>query len=144
MTNALDSFATLMKIGDGATPEVFTTIAEVLDIEGISLATNMTDATNHSSPGGFEEKIGSTLKVGPIKFGINFVPTAVTHSYTSGLIRDWYNKTLRNFRLVFPNVGATTWNFSAYVSLVDIKAPVQGKLTADITLDVTGQPTLAG
>ena len=144
MTGAISSFGTLLKIGDAGSPEVFTTIAEVTDIGGISLSTQTEDVTSHSSPGGFEEKIPTTHAVGPVKFSINFIPTGPTHSYSTGLIKDWYNKTLRNFKVVFPDTGATTWPFAAYVTLVDIKAPVKGKLAADVTLDITGQPTLAG
>lgn len=142
-SEAISSFGTLLKIGDGGTPETFTTIAEVTDINGISLKSNTEDTTNHSSPGSFEEKIVTTLTMGPIKFGINFIPTAATHSYSTGLIKDWYNKTKRNFQLVFPDTGHTTWSFPSFVTLVDIKAPVKGKLPADVTLDITGQPTLA-
>jgi hypothetical protein len=144
MTGAISAFGTLLKIGDGGSTEVFTAIAEVTDIGGITLSTATEDATNHSSSGGFEEKIPTTLSTGPVKFGINFVPTGPTHSYSTGLIKDWVNKTKRNFKLVFPDTGATTWSFAAYVTGVDIKAPVKGKLAADITLDITGQPTLAG
>jgi hypothetical protein len=145
MTNALSSFGTLIKIGDGATPtENFTTIAELLDIDGVTLKTNTEDATNHSSPSGYEDKIPTTLAVGPVKFGINFIPTSATHSQSTGLIKDWKNKTPRGFKLVFPDIGATTWTFVAYVTSVDIKAPVKGKLRADVTLDITGSPTLAG
>lgn len=144
MTDTISSFGTLLKIGDAATPEVFTTIAEITDIAGVTLATATEDATNHSSPGGFEEKIPTTLSVGPVKFSINFLPTGLTHSYSTGLIKDWINKTKRNFKLVFPDTGATTWLFAAYVTDVGIKAPVKGKLAADVTLDITGQPTLAG
>lgn len=143
-SNAISSFGTLLKIGDGGGTETFTTIAEVTDINGVSLKSNTEDTTNHSSPGSFEEKIVTTLTMGPIKFGINFIPTAATHSYTTGLIKDWKDKTKRNFQLVFPNTGATTWTFSAFVTLVDIKSPVKGKLSADVNLDITGQPTLAG
>ncbi|KKK53886.1 hypothetical protein LCGC14_3090310, partial [marine sediment metagenome] len=34
MSNAISSFGTLLKVGDGAGTEVFTTIAEVMDIDG--------------------------------------------------------------------------------------------------------------
>ena len=145
MTDALSSFGTLIKIGDGATPtEGFTTIAELLDIDGVTLKSNTEDATNHSSPGSFEEKVVTTLSAGPVKLGINFIPTNATHSQSTGLIKDWKNKTKRNFQIVFPDSGATTWSFAAYVTNVDIKAPVKGKLRADVTLDITGSPTLAG
>jgi predicted secreted protein len=140
-TPALSSFSTFLKRGDGGAPENFTLIAEVGDIAGPSMKANTDDATSHSSFGGFQEQIPTTLAVGDIKFPVNFVPSNATHSYSAGLIKDWYNKTLRNFQIVFPD--STTWAFSAYVIGVDMKAPVKGTLTADITLSVTGAPTLA-
>lgn len=144
MTSAINSFGTLLKIGDGGGTEVFTTIAEVLDISGPALKMNTEDATNHSSTGGYEEYIPTTLAAGELTFGLNFQPTAATHSQTSGLLKDFKNKTKRNFQLVFPDAGSTTWAFAAYVTGFEPKAPVKGKLSADVTLLITGQPTLAG
>lgn len=144
-SSALNSFGTLLKIGDGGSPtETFTTIAEVGDINGVSLKQETEDVTNHSSPGGFKEKKPTILDAGQVKFSVNFIPTNATHSNTSGLIKDLVNKTLRNFKLVFPDTGSTTWAFSAYVAAVETKAVVKGILKADVTLEITGQPTLAG
>lgn len=142
-TAAISSFGTLLKIGDGATPEVFTTIAEVRDISGIDLELDTEEVTSHSSTDGWVEKIGTLLSMGPIKFGINWVPTGATHSFTTGLVKDMVNRTRRNFQLVLPNIGATTWAFSAFVKAFSAKAPVKGELGADVTLDITGKPTLA-
>lgn len=145
MSNALNSFGTLLKIGDGATPtEGFTTIAEVLDISGPALKANTEDVTSHSSTGGWEESIPTTLAAGEVTFDVNFIPTTATQSQTSGLLRDLKNKTKRNFQLVFPDTGSTTWPFAAYVTGFEPKAPVKGKLSAAVTLMITGQPTLAG
>lgn len=138
-TAALASYPTLLKRGDAATPEVFTTIAEVGDIDGPTLKSQMEDATSHSSAG-WEEKIPTIQSVGQIKFPVNFIPSNATHSYAAGLVKDWYNRTKRNFQLYYPD--ATTCTFSAYVAEVAMKNPVKGKLTADVTLDVTGAPTL--
>jgi len=137
---ALAGYSTVLKRGNAATPEVFTTVAEVGDIDGPTLKSQMEDATSHSS-GGWEEKVPTIQSVGQIKFPVNFVPTNATHSYAAGLVLDWKNKTLRNFQMVWPD--ATTWTFSAYVAEVAMKGSVKGKLTADITLDVSGAPTLA-
>ena len=143
MTNAIDAFGTLLQRGDGATPESFTTIGEVGDIEGPELETDTEDVTNHSSTGGYEEVIGTILRTGEVTFPVNYIPTNATHNATTGLLLDWKNKTLRNFQLVFPDGSSTTWSFSAIVTAFAPQAPVAGKLGADVTLKLSGQPTLA-
>lgn len=144
MTQAIASFGTLLKIGDGGTPENFTTIAEVQDISGPSLELDVEEVTSHDSPGGWEEVVGTILHGGEVEFDINFVPTATTHrDQTGGLLNDMKNRTKRNFKLVFPDAGNTTWSFSAYVVSFEPEATVDGKLSASVTLRITGQPTLA-
>lgn len=144
MTNAISSFGTLLKIGDGATPtEAFTTIAEVKDISGPSLALEVTEVTSHSSPNGWREKIGTLLDGGEVTFEINYVPTENTHDAGTGLVKDMKDRTLRNFQLVFPDVASTTWEFSALVSAFEPSAPVDGSLAASVTLSISGEPTLA-
>ncbi len=142
-TIAISSFATLLKLGDGATPtESFTTIAEVKDIKGPKLSLGTEEVTAHDGSG-WEESIATILKAGDVSFEINFVPTNTTHSYSAGLIKDMVNKTKRNFKLVFPNTGATTWQFAAWVTGFEPSEPVEGTLAASVTLKITGQPTLA-
>lgn len=142
MTSALSSFGTLLKKGDGGSPESFATIAEVLDIEGPELALDTEEATSHDSTGGWEEVVGTILRSGEIGFEINYVPTGATANASTGLIADMKNRTRRNFQLVFPDSGNTTWSFTALVTKFAPKAPVAGKLTADISLKLSGQPTL--
>ena len=143
MTDAIASFNALIKIGDGATPtEAFTTIAEVMDISGPSLTLNTAEVTSHDS-GGWKETIGTILEGGEVSFDINFVPTNATHSEGSGLIADMLARTVRNFQIVFPDSGSTTWEFAALVTGFEPGAPVDGALTASVTLEITGEPTLA-
>lgn len=144
MTSGISAFGTLLKIGDGGGTEVFTTIAEVKDISGPSLKLDTEEVTSHSSTGGWREYIATLLDAGEVTFDVNFIPTNATHSQTSGLLKDLKNKTLRNFQLVFSNVGATTWAFSAFVTGFEPAEPVEGVLAASVTLKITGQPTLAG
>ena len=132
------AFGTLMKIGDGGTPESFATIAEVTDLQGPSGKTAMVELTNHGSPSAHTERVPTIVDPGTWKLSVNFTPTAITQNYATGLIRDWINRTKRNFRLVWPNAANTTIAFAAYVTAFDTKAPVDGKLSADISLDVTG------
>jgi hypothetical protein len=134
-----------MKIGDGATPtETFTTIAEVMDIVGPSMSLGTHDVTNHSSSGAWKEVIPGLLEPGEVTFPIAFLPTTPTHSQSTGLLRDMKNRTKRNFQIVFTDAGATAWTIAAYVTGFEPTMPVDGLLGADVTLKVTGQPTLAG
>lgn len=144
MSDAKSSFGTLLKLGDGGGgSEVFTTVAEVKDITPIPFTADTEEVTHHSSPGGYEEHIVTILRTGEVKFAINWLVQNATHSYSAGLLKDYEDKTLRNFQLVLTDVGTTTWAFSAYVTGFEPDAPVAGVSEASITLKVTGQPTLA-
>lgn len=143
-TGAISAFGTLLKIGDGGSPsETFTTIAEVTDLSGPALELKTIEATSHSSTDGWEEFIGGLLSGGEVTFDVNFIPTNPTHSYSAGLLRDMVNRTVRNFKLVFPNLSATTWTFAALVTGFEPKEPTDDKLSASVTLQITGKPTLA-
>lgn len=140
---ALSAFGTLLKIGDGGGTEAFTTIAGVRDITGPSLRMEAIEVTNHSSTGGWREFVGGLFSGGEVTFDLLFDPDAATHSYSTGLINDMVDRTLRHFQVVFTDPTPTTWAFSALVTGFEPTAPVDGALTASVTLTVSGQPTLA-
>lgn len=142
MTNALAAYGTLMQIGDGATPEVYATIAEVLDIS-TNVRLNTEDATNHSSPNAWGEKIATIKEMDDITFQVNYIPDDTTHGYSAGLMNDLDDRTLRNFKIVFTDSATTEWIIPAYVAAIGPAMPVRGKLTASIVLSVASAPTLA-
>jgi len=141
-TGALAAYGVLLKVGNGATSETFTTIAEVRDIEGPELELEAKEVTSHDS-GGWREFIGTLLSGGEVSFDLNFIPTNATHSYSAGLIKDMTDRTRRNFQLVFSDSGGTTWNFAALVTGFSPSAGVEDELKAEVTLTITGAPTLA-
>ena len=143
MSSAIGAFGTLLKIGDGATPtENFTTIAEVSNISGPGLSMDTIDVTSHSSADGWREYIAGQLEAGEITFDINYIPTEVTHNLAKGLLGDLAAKTRRNFQLVFPDAGSTTWKFTALVTGFEPSEPVDDKLAASVSLKLSGKPTL--
>jgi predicted secreted protein len=142
-SNAISGHGTLLEIGDGATPtEGFTAIAELGDIPGPTMSRSIIDVTNQASPG-WKDKIAGIKDPGSISLLLAFVPTDATQSYTSGLIRDFVNGTKRNFKLIFPNVGATFWLFTGIVKSVASDGPLDGKLGLKVDIELTGAPTLA-
>jgi hypothetical protein len=142
MTSAISSFGVLVKKGDGGSPEVFATIAELLDIEGPSLELDTEEVTSHASTDGWAEYIGTILDAGEVTFDVNYVPTNATHNASTGLIKDMVNRTKRNFQIVFSDSGNTTWAFTALVTKMGPAAPVRGALRGSVTLRITGKPTL--
>lgn len=143
-SNAIGGFGTLVKIGDGGGTEVFTTIAELKNIKLPGVKNVIVDVTSHSSPGGIKEKLAVLGEITEMTFDINFIPTTATHSYTSGLIKDALNRTKRNFKVVLPDAGGTTWQGAAYVEEFTPEGPVDNALKASVKLTPAGQWTFAG
>lgn len=136
MSNANFAWGTLLQRGDGETPEVFTTIAEVNDISGPGFALDTIEVTNHDSPEGWEEHIGGILRSGEITYDINYDKESTAHL---GLISDMTGRIKRNFKITFPD--DTEIILTALVTGFEFGAPVEDKLSASVTLKGTGKPT---
>lgn len=139
MSDAIAAFGTLLQLGNGAgTAETFTTIAEVGDIDGPTDTVDTIDVTNHSSPGARKEFIASLIDGGEVSFPINWIPTDPTHDDSTGLKSVLDARAVRHWKLVYPD--STEDAFSALLTKFARKAPVADKLSADITLKVSGEP----
>ena len=136
------AYGTLLKVGDAASPEVFTTVAGVVEIGGPSLEMEPIEVTNHSSANAWREYIGGLLNGGEVSL-INYDPAHATLDAGTGPIKDMTDRTLRNWQLVFSDSGTTTWTISAFVTGFEPGAPVDDKLSAAVTLTLSGEPTLA-
>ena len=116
-------------------------IAEVQDLAGPNLSLATDDATHHESPDAWEEFIATVKSGGEVTFPINYVPTGSTHDASTGLIKWLNDRSLRNFRMTFPD--NTAWPFSAFVTAFNPMAPVKGKLAANVTLKISGAVSVA-
>jgi len=140
-TVAVSSHGTLLKAGDGAGSESFTTVGEVMDISGPSIALAVEEVTSHDSAG-WREFVPTLKEIGEVTFTINFNAGA-TQGFAAGLYLDMINKTKRNFQIVIPTTSAKTGSFAAFVTAFPLDLPVEGVIRADITLQGTGAITWA-
>ena len=145
-TGALSSFGTLIKMGDGGTPtETFTTIAEVRDISGPAFALGTEEVTNHDSAG-WREYVPTLLEAGEVSFDLNFKGDA-TQGFAAGSVYSaMTGKTKKNFTITLPSgVGSSNdvISFAGYVTGFEISAPVEGVLSASLTIMITGAPSIA-
>lgn len=140
-TSAIPGYGTYLKMGDGGTPEVFTTLVEVRDIDLPEISLETDEATSHDS-NGWEEVIGTILSGGEPKFEINWIPSDPTHDETTGALSAILNRTKKNWQIVLPG-SVKTFAFAAYLTKFTPKAPVKEKLAAEIELKVSGAVTVS-
>lgn len=142
-SQAIFAGGTLLKIGDGAVSEAFTTVAEVKSISGPQFDTDDIDVTTHDTSDGFHEHIAGLKEGGELGFDINFVPTHATHSLATGLLGSYMENgdKRHNFQIVFPD--STTWLIPGFVKSFSINAPVDDVLSASVSIKVSSRPTLS-
>ena len=141
MTSATSGFGTLLKEGDGGSPEAFTAIAEVRSLSGPSSTMSPIDVTNHQSTSGWREFVAGLLDGGQVTLDINYLPANATHNASTGFLNTYENKTSRNFLLRFPDAAGTTWAFKGFFDSVSPTAPIDGALTASVSIKITGVVT---
>lgn len=145
MSQAIIGLKTQMQIEDSSNPGTYLTIAEVLTITALSLSTESVDVTNMDSPDKFMEFIPGLRDSGEVSFDINYIFDEATHGSSTGILQDFVDveTTVRNFKIIFPDVGSTTWSFAGFVTGFTLNDPVDAAVTASITIKVTGKPTFA-
>lgn len=138
-TGARSGFGSLLKRGDGATPEVYTTVAEVVDIGEVSITQATADGTHMESAGRFMEKIPTLLEAGSVSVSLNFLPGDTTQNL---LRADMVAGTTRNFQITVPGTSKVL-AFAAIVTKWGPSIPHDGKMTQTIELTPTGVSTFA-
>ncbi len=142
-SNAAPAINTLLKFGDGAMSETFTTVAEVRSLTGPQMSANMVDVTNHSSGDPWMEKIATLRDAGTISFLINFNHSDPTHDHNTGVLYVFSNALRRHMKIILPD-NTELLSFSGYVSKVNFNFAVAGVQEATIDITIVGKPTILG
>lgn len=137
VTGAKIGYGSLLKRGNGASPEVFTTIAEIRKVGEFGSERGLIDVTNLDSPDTFMEYILSMKDGVELAVEANFLPNNATQSPTAGIIKDHDDGTTRNFTLTLPGTFGK-FAFSALVRAWKANVDPNDALVATFTLKVTG------
>lgn len=107
----------------------YTSVAQVLDIDGPSIKTDSVDITNMDSTSATREKIPGLIDPGQYTFSIVHLKTTVTALFA--LLR-----VVRFWRLTLPG-GEGVWKSKGFI--VDLKpgTPVEDKMTDDLTIELS-------
>ncbi len=136
-------FGVVLKRGNAASPEVFTAIAELFNLSGPSLSMDTVQSTHTQSTGDYHEYLAGILEAGEVSAEVNFLPADATQTEAAGILLDMKNRTLRNWEIIWTDSAPTTWTFAAFCTGFEPSAPIDDRMTASITLKLSGDPTLS-
>lgn len=134
----IDGFGTILKRGDGETPEVFTAIANLTTVDDGGRVRNTIDVTAHDSPNQYMEFVGGLIDPGEVTVDINYDPAV--HDVLEADLED---TDPRNYQIVFPDTAETTFSFAAVMTGFSKSAPYDDKLSGSLTFKVSGKPSIA-
>lgn len=134
----------LIQVGDGASPQVFTTVANVTDFsEPVKADTvEVTNVGDH-----WKRRITTLLDMGSISFNIFWMMLDSTQDNVGtgpagGLRYLMINSVLADWQVVYPDGSDSTDSFAAYVVSFAITGKTGDVFRAAITLANDGAPTL--
>jgi hypothetical protein len=133
---------TLFKTGDGASPEVYSTVAQMRSISGPSTTGVKQDITTHSTAGNWMESAVMLLDPGTVGFPANYDSAEATHAFSTGVWSDFTSLTLMHAVIDFPlTIGYL--HFSCYCMGHAFDAPVDNILGVNFEFAITGAITAA-
>lgn len=108
--NAVLTQGTLLKRGDGGSPEVFTTVPDVTAISGPDATKSEIEVTDLSSTA--KEFKGGLADFGRLTVDLNYIPGNAIHT---AMRNDFISNAspVRNWQILF--VNGKQWNFQGYV-----------------------------
>lgn len=134
MTLGIKSHGTQIAIGDGASPEGFTTISEAFTIPAVGGTKGTIDFSNHDSVGFKEFQMQDLAEGSELAVKCNMIPDNISQEL---VVTAWENSSLNNWRVTFR--GGKTRIFPARVIHVDDDpSELDGRVVFNFTLKITG------
>jgi predicted secreted protein len=138
-----NGFGIQFLIGDGGTPsESFTAVAEVQDCVPPTFSKEAIDVTHHGSTDGWREFLSGLKDGGEVTLTLGWLPQNATHDDSTGLLSHLYGDDVNNYQIILPDTDETTFTFAAVVTGFEGASPLDAAMTADVTLKVSGKPTI--
>jgi hypothetical protein len=140
-TDARLGYSSELRRGDGASPETFTLVREVVNIGEVGEESELVDVSHMNSPGGRREFIYGLADGSEMDVECNYVPDDASQQ---GLIADSKNRVTRNFELECydtDGVSEGVFLFSCLVMSWKVNLAVDEAQKINFTLKVTGEIT---
>lgn len=134
MSDAISSMGVKFYRWDGS---AWVVMAEVSAIDGPSKARETIDVTALDSADGYREFIGDLRDGGALSLTMNFL-----RANYDLLDTDFENDSNQSYAVVFPDADRTYFELEGLVTELPVSASVGDKITANVTIKVTGKVTV--
>ena len=140
---ARPTFGTILKVGDGQSPQAFIEIEQIQDIQGPKATISRIDKTVHNQGVPVRSYQPSLFDPGTMTFKIVQNSSLVTHLSTSTVSLEYIkiNRQIRDFQIVNVDPSGTTRQFQAYVQDIGEAYPLDGIDVRDVTLQLCSLPS---
>ena len=116
-------------------------LAQVYAISGPSLAADVVDLSSHDSVQFYREFSNTFRDGGEVTLGLRFDPAEAGQSEAAnGLLALFEQDVSAAYTIAWPNTGASTTAFSAFVTGYEPTADFDADLDLQVTLKLTGVP----
>lgn len=136
MSNAVAGVGTEFRYWVSGTA-TWTKMSEVNSINGPTMTRETIDVTSLDSTGGYREFITGFRDPGTVSLNMNF--TRATYDVMKS---HFESDTLQNYEIVLPDDENTTFEFTALVTELPLSIPADDKISADVTMKVSGEVTV--
>src|SRR6185436_4037195 len=134
LSEAQSAQNTYFSTGNGASPEVFSELSEVVSIGGPQEKADEIDVTHLRSPSGYREFIQSFKDGGEVPLELNFLPGDTSQQ---NLRADFASGTTKNRRITYPDGSHS--DFAGWVKAVgNSSTQVGSKLGMMATIRIVG------
>lgn len=120
---------------DGTSGGSFSAVAEVMSISGPGISRDAVDVTDFDSTDRFREFVGGLKNAGEVSMDIGFDPDSTD---VTNFLADINTDTSGYYKIVFPDT--TEWGFAALITGFEPGSPLDDKMTATVTYQLTGKP----
>lgn len=138
MATFIETQGTVLKIGDAASPIVFTAIPQVVSIDGPTATNDEIDTTHLTSTA--KEFIGALPDYGSLNTEIEWDERDTVHS---GLRTDFQNRTVRPFQIIDTGSPIKTASVSGFVKTLPLTYQANDVVRANVEIRLTGALTVA-
>jgi len=133
-SNAVAGVGTLFRRWSGSG---WVNLAEVNSITGPGMSRDTIDVTSLDSTGGYREFITGFRNAGTISLAMNF-----TRSTYDLMKADFESNVAVSYEIVLSDAENTSFEFEGLVTELPLTIPADDKMTADVTIQITGQVTI--
>jgi predicted secreted protein len=140
VSSAFWAYGTQLQLGDGATSEAFTAIAELNEIVPPAMTKDSIEVTTYGSTNRFREYLPGFKDGGTCSLKGNWLPNNATHDESTGLLECFKDDVNHNWKFVLPD-SLGTISFTGHIVAFTPETPLTMQGTLSCSIKISGEPT---